>query len=243
MDKSQTIFSVDGLRINDSWYCFDNEKYHMYFLQYPLDGNPEGLWSEQSVGHAVSHDLIHWVYQGVVLEPDAHGWNNKGIATGSNVFYNDLWYMLYTGNAFNSHGGFGLAVSSDLHAWKRIEDGPAIIRGIPYKAKYQGMTYTCDLSADPYIYPHKIDGWFYVYINATVREREINQKGCQLIMKSKNLMDWEIHKIAMICDDFDTTENRHSLLRPFLNIFRGHFCQTDAQYLSCPTKELSILQR
>ena len=58
------LYSVEGLRINDSWYCIDqNNVYHSYFLEYGCDEPPEFIWSRQRIGHVVSEDMYHYLPQ------------------------------------------------------------------------------------------------------------------------------------------------------------------------------------
>ncbi len=194
------LFELEGVRINDNWYCEDNGVYHTYFLQYPEDGPLDArCWSEQTVGHAVSEDLIHWEYKGTVLTPDKNIWNDKGIATGSVVKFNGRWYMLYTGNSFGGAGGLGLAVSDDLQNWERVGNGPVIDRSKTYDFVLEGKTVKVKILADPYIYPETFNGYFYAYVNSALDGYGINDSAVQVVMKSKDLEHWQPHKIA--CKD------------------------------------------
>lgn len=195
------IFKVDKLRINDNWYCEENGVFHTYFLEYPEDAPlDERCWSTQTVGHAVSGDLVNWEYKGTVLTPEKDIWNDKGIATGSNVKMDGKWYMLYTGNSYTCGGGFGLAVSEDLHNWRRVGDSPVIDRSQPFDFEFEGKPVKVKLLADPYVYPEQFDGWFYAYFNAMIDGMGINDGGAQAIMKSKDLINWVPHKIACKAD-------------------------------------------
>ena len=202
------LLEVKGIRINDNWYCKDNGVYHTYFLQYPEDAPLDArCWSEQTVGHAVSNDLINWEYKGTVLEADKNCWNSKGIATGSMVKFNGRWYMLYTGNSYEGEGGLGLAVSDDLQTFERVGNAPVIDRGILYDFTLNGEKVKVKLLADPYIYPETIDGYFYAYINSIIDGYDLNDSGVQVIMKSKDLINWQPHKIALkdACNRIETS--------------------------------------
>ena len=203
------LFEVKGLRLNDNWYCEDNGVYHTYFLEYPENAPLDGRhWSEQTVGHAVSSDLIHWEYKGTVLTADKNCWNDKGIATGSVVKFDGKWYMLYSGNSTKDAGGLGLAVSENLQNWQRVGNAPVIDRNVLYDFELNGETIKVKMLADPYIYPETFDGYFYAYINAVVDGCDINDSAVQAIMKSKDLINWEPHKIACrdACNRIETSQ-------------------------------------
>lgn len=205
--ESKILYSVEGIRINDSWYAFDGAVYHAFFLQYPQSGDPEGFWSEQSIGHCVSDDLINWKYLGIVLRPEPNTWDNKGLATGSVVKHsNGFWYMIYTGNSTADSGGFGLAVSEDLYSWKRCGDKPIISRDDLQDAYYMDNKYTVRMLADPYIYPERIGDYYYIFINSVVKELPVNKRSCQLVLKTKNLYNYEVHNIALLPNRYDRTE-------------------------------------
>lgn len=202
-----TLYQVPGTRINDSWYAFDGVRHHAFFLEYPEDGDPAGCWNQQTVGHSSSADLLHWQYHGTVLRAVPGTWNDKGIATGSVVKRGDVWYMLYTGNAWAGEGGFGLAESRDLDSWRPCGDAPVIARGQPVTAYYEGKAYVCRLLADPYLLPQAIDGYTYAYVNAHT-DGPVNQRGCQLLMRTRDLLHWEPYTIAALtaCDRMKTAQ-------------------------------------
>ena len=64
------LYHLDGIRINDSWFCRENDTYHSYFLEYDWSSPQEFGASRQRCGHMTSKDLIHWNYEGVVLKPE-----------------------------------------------------------------------------------------------------------------------------------------------------------------------------
>lgn len=204
--KSEILYSVDNMRINDSWYAFDGQYYHAYYLQYPENGDPAKAWTNQTVGHSVSADLVHWEYRGTVLEPRPGTWNDIGIATGSVVKADDRWYMLYTGNSSSGAGGLGLAESFDLDNWEPVGDAPVIDRGTTYQGTYQGVSYPVRILADPYVYPEKIGRYYYVFVNSVAENLPINQRGCQLVFQTEDMLHYRVHGIALLCEDYDRPE-------------------------------------
>ena len=112
----------------DSWYVYDGEKYHCYFLKAPRSiGDPELRHVNVSYGHATSTDLVNWDHLGECFRPSEDGWDNYTTWTGSVVRGNDdLWHLYYTGTRQNDPQlaqKIGHATSTDLHNWERVGDG------------------------------------------------------------------------------------------------------------------------
>ncbi len=210
MPEHKLAYAVRDTRINDSWYAFDGDTVHAFYLQYPAHGDLESCWCCQTVGHSVCsiRDLTSWTDCGTVLAPLAGTWNDKGIATGSTVRHDGKWYMIYTGNSHSGEGGFGMAVSEDLMHWEKLLDRPVIDRSRPVTAAYMGRTCTCRLLADPYIYPEALGGYYFMYVNAYIEELPLNRRGGQVILRSRDLFSWEACGIAMTgwCDRAETAQ-------------------------------------
>lgn len=200
------LYTLEKIRINDSWYCKEGDTYHAFFLEYPADGDPTGMWTEQTCGHMSSKDLITWEYHGTVLAPVEGLWNDRGIATGSVAKHNGLWYMLYTGGSKHGRGGLAVAVSRDLMTWERVGDGPQVPTVVRYSIEYEGEELDCLPIADPYIYPTPIDGKFYIFINTHAADRAINKRGCTAIFRTEDFVTFEPYKAAVIedCDRMET---------------------------------------
>ncbi|MCD9020308.1 hypothetical protein [Cohnella silvisoli] len=65
--------SFDSYRLEDEfiwdfWYARQGGKVLAFYLQYPRAGDPEYIHSRQSVGHAVSKDLLHWEERPAALQ-------------------------------------------------------------------------------------------------------------------------------------------------------------------------------
>uniref|UniRef100_A0A803QUK5 beta-fructofuranosidase n=1 Tax=Cannabis sativa TaxID=3483 RepID=A0A803QUK5_CANSA len=84
--------------------------YHLFY-QY----NPESaVWGNITWGHAVSRDLIHWLYLPFAMVPD-HWYDVNGVWTGSATFLPDgQIVMLYTGSTNESVQVQNLAYPADL---------------------------------------------------------------------------------------------------------------------------------
>ena len=201
--RNYIIERPGDLRSMDYWFFEENGVYHAYFLEV-LDPTPERKHNLR-IGHSVSYDFLNWKYEGTILDGYTDGWDNQHLATGSVAKLGDTYYMMYTGHS-SDRPGLGIARSKDLYTWERVGDAPVIEELRHYTATYKGKEYKVRILADPYIYPEAIGGYFYAYVNSWAIDRPYNSRGCQLIFKSSNLIDWEPYKIAVMTDGLDRLE-------------------------------------
>ena len=189
-------FQPRGHNAWDFWFAKNGDTYHAFYLEYPdKEALPDqsrrhgGQW----VGHAVSKDLAHWEEQAVALKEAPA----RGIATGSCVRDGDRWYMLLT------YQGFTLAESADLEhwQWKAKAQFPAEL-----KAEWKGESLGFRMLADPFVYPERIDGWWYAAINSQIVGVPKEQSGAQVLMRSKDLLQWETHKVICYPKLFERIE-------------------------------------
>ncbi|XP_060958641.1 acid beta-fructofuranosidase 1, vacuolar-like isoform X2 [Cannabis sativa] len=102
--------------------------YHLFY-QY----NPESaVWGNITWGHAVSRDLIHWLYLPFAMVPD-HWYDVNGVWTGSATFLPDgQIVMLYTGSTNESVQVQNLAYPADLSdplllKWVKSDKNPVLV--------------------------------------------------------------------------------------------------------------------
>ncbi|XP_021901709.1 acid beta-fructofuranosidase-like [Carica papaya] len=110
--------------------------YH-FFYQY----NPNGaVWGDIAWGHAVSKDLIHWLYLPIAMVPD-QWYDSNGVWSGSATILPDgQIVMLYTGSTNESVQVQNLAYPADLSDpllinWVKYSGNPVLVPppGIHYK--------------------------------------------------------------------------------------------------------------
>jgi beta-1,2-mannosidase len=83
---------------------------------------------------AVSHDLIHWDREGVILPAYKGSWNTQWTKSGAIVplKINNQWWMYYLGTRTDTDGKprdyMGLAASDDLLHWKDATEKPVLER-------------------------------------------------------------------------------------------------------------------
>jgi beta-fructofuranosidase len=189
-------FRPKGHNAWDFWFAKSGDTFHAFYLEYPdKEAQPDqsrrhgGQW----VGHAVSKDLVHWEERPTALKEAPA----RGIATGSCVRDGERWAMLVT------YQGFTVAESDDLEhwRWKAKAQFPSELR-----ADWKGERLSFRMLADPFVYPDKIDGWWYAAINSQISGAPKEQSGAQVLMRSKDLLQWETHKIICYPKLFERIE-------------------------------------
>src|SRR5207247_1003170 len=76
-----------------------------------------------ATGLAISRDLDHWEWQGVVFSPGASGWDAYCRRINSVLPWEGKYLAFYDGSASaaeNYEEKTGLAVSSDLRTWQSV---------------------------------------------------------------------------------------------------------------------------
>nr|AFU25742.1 soluble acid invertase 2 [Rhododendron hybrid cultivar] len=161
--------------------------YHLFY-QY----NPDSaIWGNITWGHAVSRDLIHWLYLPIAMVPD-HWFDLNGVWTGSATLLPDgQIIMLYTGDTDNAVQVQNLAYPANLSDpllldWVKYEQNPVIVPppGI-------GLTYFRDPSTAWYAQ----EGTWRVAIGS-----KVNKTGIALVYQTTNftsfgLMDGVMHAV------------------------------------------------
>ena len=104
-----------------------NGWYHLFYQYNPHDA----FWGLISWGHAVSVDLIHWLYLDLAMVPD-EWYDIRGVWTGSATFMaNGTPQILYTGSTNTSVQVQNLAYPSDptdflLRNWTKVSQNPVL---------------------------------------------------------------------------------------------------------------------
>lgn len=113
----------------DSWYTFDGQQYHAFYLHASKAlGNPDRRHRHPIIGHAVSTDLKNWtvVRDALIVSDEAEAFDSWTTWTGS-VVRDDagLWWMFYTGTSHADGGNVqtvGAATSRDLMVWDKVSN-------------------------------------------------------------------------------------------------------------------------
>lgn len=180
--------------INDpNGLCQFKGVYHIYYQYSPFDVNGKlKLW-----GHITTEDFIKYQEHEPVLYPDFR-YDQNGVYSGSAVVRNGKINYFYTGNVKHLDGDYDYIMTGreqNLIACSS-EDG------FNFSEKELIMTNTdfpSNLSLhvrDPKVY-HK-NGIDYMVIGA----RDDNSTGCILVLKGKDLKDWECHTVIYSDEKF-----------------------------------------
>ncbi|KAI8564605.1 hypothetical protein RHMOL_Rhmol03G0193500 [Rhododendron molle] len=152
--------------------------YHLFY-QY----NPDSaVWGNITWGHAVSRDLIHWLYLPIAMVPD-HWFDLNGVWTGSATLLPDgQIIMLYTGDTDNAVQVQNLAYPANLSDpllldWVKYEQNPVIVPppGIGLKN-----------FRDPSTAWYAQDGTWRVAIGS-----KVNKTGVALVYQTTNFTSFE----------------------------------------------------
>ncbi|GAB4858797.1 Beta-fructofuranosidase, soluble isoenzyme I [Ancistrocladus abbreviatus] len=158
--------------------------YHMGWYHLFYQYNPDSaIWGNITWGHAVSRDLIHWLYLPLAMVPDRwFDWN--GVWTGSaTLLPGGKIAMLYTGDTDNYVQVQNLAYPANLSDplllhWDKYEQNPVMIppKGIAFKD-----------FRDPTTAWLGQDGLWRVMIGS-----KINKTGIALVYKTSNFTTYEL---------------------------------------------------
>ncbi|CAN8275913.1 unnamed protein product [Cochlearia groenlandica] len=103
--------------------------YHLFYQYNPN----KAVWGDIVWGHAVSKDLIHWLYLPIAMVPD-HWYDANGVWTGSATFLDDgSIVMLYTGCTDKFEQVQNLAYPEDpndplLVKWTKSSNNPVLLK-------------------------------------------------------------------------------------------------------------------
>ncbi|QHO19881.1 hypothetical protein HN873_035984 [Arachis hypogaea] len=103
------------------------EWYHFFYQYNPNDA----VWGDIVWGHAVSRDMIHWLYLPIAMVPD-QWYDANGVWTGSATILSDgQLVMLYTGSTNESVQVQNLAYPADpsdplLLNWTKYDKNPVL---------------------------------------------------------------------------------------------------------------------
>ncbi|GAB3608612.1 hypothetical protein GCM10027414_07370 [Humibacter ginsengiterrae] len=130
--RDNDMGSAGELRLFDGWYL---GTYHAY----PAPGYEAG---PGVIGFVRSRDLVHWEETGARLNPaDGGAWEHGGLYKSWLMEHNGLFYVFYNAKNRDVFGTVavpppwieqtGVAVSSDLVNWRRLQDEPVLRVGRP----------------------------------------------------------------------------------------------------------------
>lgn len=142
--QRQVIFTAAPLGlegVKDPWILEVDGVYHLFLsIALPTPRTNAGSHGTLDIfntgecvsatGLATSRDLDNWEWQGVVLKPDATGWDKYCRRINSVARVGDRWLAFYDGSASeaeNYEERCALAVSTNLRDWRSVSpSGPFV---------------------------------------------------------------------------------------------------------------------
>lgn len=183
----------------DPWFAHVNGDWHLFYLQAPRDSGPadQRHW-HVSIGHAFSHDLLHWEILPDALGPsqqDPEAWDSYTTWTGSVIQHAGHWYLFYTGGSRAEEGRvqrIGFATSQDLLHWEKYEDNPVLVGDEPPYEQLDLDQWHEHAWRDPWVFRHPEERSFHALITARIDEGPPDGRGVIAHARSSNLIDWEV---------------------------------------------------
>lgn len=165
----------------DSWYVFDGERHHAFYLSAPkslLD--PELRHRNPTVGHAISDDLLNWEVVADAISPSVGpSFDSWTTWTGSVVRADDgTWWMYYTGTSREDGGDIqriGAATSKDLITWHKFSP-EALVSADP--EHYEVLDYTSwhdQAWRDPWVF-RGTDGTWHMFVTARTNDEALDTR-------------------------------------------------------------------
>lgn len=114
----------------DTWHIEHEGRAHMIYLQRLAPGSTRPELEADSLGHAVSDDLLHWTELAPALGPGPKGGlEDMQPWTGSLIKHDGRIHLFYTMRNTQTAGAqqrIGLATSRDMMTWQRHPGNPII---------------------------------------------------------------------------------------------------------------------
>lgn len=200
------------MAIWDPWFVVRGEEVHLFHQQGRIvPGSDRDPVEADSIGHAVSRDLIHWEERPSVLRPDpAYPLEDLWAWTGCAVAHEDRFYMYYTMRASAEEGlceRLGVALSEDCDHWTRYAGNPLIVpderwylgRG---NAPRPGRIDCRDLS----VAYDEASGYWYGFFATRVPHGEMPETSVIGAARSRDLLSWEQLPPAFAPGTYGTVE-------------------------------------
>jgi beta-fructofuranosidase len=189
----------------DSWYAFDGEKYHAFYLHASRAlGDPVRRHRNPIVGHAVSDDLTNWtvVRDALIVSDEPEAFDSWTTWTGSVVRAEDgTWWMFYTGTS-RANGGdiqtVGAATSKDLMVWDKVSSQPLVQADPTWYEQLSPDIWHDQAWRDPWVFKSSTvvgfegqDLW-HMLVTARSKTGDPKTRGVMGHATSTNLLNWTV---------------------------------------------------
>ncbi len=192
---AQIYAPPDPLSMWDTWLYQENNDYHLFFLQ----SEPEINWN--TIGRAVSHDLVHWQELPSIPSKGEPGtWDENPTLTGTTIKV-DSGYILFYGSDKDGQK-IGTMFSSDLLHWKKNEPNPLLEPRPPH---YTGSDWR-----DMFLYYNSSEEMWHGFVcaqtPATLASGKTFISACIAHLTTKNFTEWKYLPPIYTNSDFSNLE-------------------------------------
>jgi len=181
----------------DSWFVFDGDNHHVFFLKAPRNlGDPNLRHRNPTIGHAISNDLLNWKVLPDAINPSTEpAFDSWTTWTGSVVKDQEgIWWMFYTGTAKEDGGDIqrvGAATSKDLITWQKISKEALLDAGTDFYELLDYNKWHDQAFRDPWVFRHS-DSLWHMLVTARATHGEKFSRGVEAHATSGNLLDWAL---------------------------------------------------
>ncbi|NOT33436.1 MAG: family 43 glycosylhydrolase [Candidatus Eisenbacteria bacterium] len=193
-----------------------NGLYHIFYTRTNIN-DPNGL-TENAIGHATSYDLFTWANEDSVLPIRPTEWDNHRVWAPHVIEVGGLYYMFYTGvteqpGVYSFHQRTGLAVSSDLYEWNRV-DAPIYECGDVPWSLCNPLAAAAGNLRDPFVMPDPSTPGRWLMYQSTVPASDPNRYVVDVAQSFNDFENWS--DIGPLWETYHTTTNRELAESPHL---------------------------
>ena len=180
----------------DSWFVFDGEKYHAFYLSASRAlGDPNRRHRHPIVGHATSTDLTDWtILPDALIVSESPAFDSWTTWTGSVVRGDDgRWWMFYTGTSREDGGDIqtiGAAVSNDLITWEKLSNRPLVEADPTWYETLDKSIWHDQAWRDPWVFKRG-DTW-HMLVTARANHGDPKTRGVVGHATSLDLSNWKV---------------------------------------------------
>ncbi len=183
----------------DSWFVFDGQRYHAFYLHASRAlGDPVRRHRHPIIGHAVSDDLTNWtVVRDALIVSDSPAFDSWTTWTGSVIQDDDgLWWMFYTGTSREDGGDVqtvGAATSTDLMEWTKLSNEPMVSSDARWYEKLDKSIWHDEAWRDPWVFRFDNDpSTWHMLVTARANHGDPATRGVLGHATSADLKHWDV---------------------------------------------------
>lgn len=223
------LYHGNGMYQWDTWSIVDpkTDTVHAFYLQTKRPGSSRSEVDANSLGHAISRNLLDWEELPPILPPRPEGETGDLRSwTGSCIEHEGVYYMFYTMRSSKDEYKvqcIGMARSMDLYHWEECEQNPVITPDPRwYNTEENPSVHGLVCCRDLMVVKHdKRPGWFGVFATR-IPAPEIQQGSVFAGAYTEDFIHWEQTEPV-----FQAPDGKYSIVEmPDLYCFEGKWILT-----------------